>query len=252
MTTKDWESDFAPPSLSVFLTYYFIRYTMNFICPDIVSHEETRGCFFDLKLHKEDIKLSMRNGRICDQCRKKFENAIDGDTYNSLLALIKYLNKKANLNENLPLKKPKVFIASSTEGLKIAEYLQAGLDTVTESTIWSQGFFGLTGGYLENLVKSASQYDYAIMILTPDDLITKKGQTENSPRDNVIFELGLFMGSIGRDHTFIVKCRDDKLDLPSDLDGVVRAEFNRRSNGRLQAALAPVCVRLKEAMGINW
>ena len=227
---------------------------MNFICPDIVSHEETHGCFFDLKLHKADIKLSMRKGRICDPCRKKFEEAIDGDTYNSLLRLIKYLNDKANSNENLPPKKPKVFIASSSssDGIKIAEYLQVGLDTVTESTIWSQGSFSLTGGYLESLIKFAPQYDYAIIVLTPDDLITKKGQTENSPRDNVIFELGLFMGSIGRDHTFIVKCRDDKLDLPSDLDGIAKAEFNRRSNGISQAALAPVCVRLKEAMGINW
>ena len=127
----------------------------------------------------------MRKGRICDPCRKKFEEAIDGDTYNSLLRLIKYLNDKANSNENLPPKKPKVFIASSSssDGIKIAEYLQVGLDTVTESTIWSQGSFSLTGGYLESLIKFAPQYDYAIIVLTPDDLITKKGQTVNSPRD---------------------------------------------------------------------
>ena len=38
--------------------------------------------------------------------------------------------------------KPRVFIGSSSEGLKVAEYIQLGLDYVAECTVWTQGVFG--------------------------------------------------------------------------------------------------------------
>lgn len=251
ITTKDWETVFAPPPLSVFLTYYFIRYTMTFICPEIKSHEETRDCFFDKKLLKTDIKLSMKSGRICDQCRSKFEDAIDGPTYESLLSLVRHLKIEAIGASSAPLMKPRVFIGSSSEGLEIAHYLQLGMDRATECTIWSQGVFGLSMGNLENLVEVASQYDYAILVLTPDDLTTKRGVTENSPRDNILFELGFFMGALGRECTFMVHCRDDHLELPSDIAGVTQATFGRRVDGNLEAALGSVCTRLKQAMEVG-
>jgi CAP12/Pycsar effector protein, TIR domain len=85
-------------------------------------------------------------------------------------------------------------------------------------------------------------------VLTPDDLISRRGKTGNSPRDNVLFELGLFMGALGRVRTFMVGCRDDDLDLPSDLAGVKIASFRRHSDDNLRAALGPVCTQLKQAM----
>jgi len=252
VTTKDWETIFTPPPLSVFLIYYFIRYTMSFVCSEIRSHEETRDCFFDKKRRKEDIKLSiMRSGRICDPCRSIFEEAIDGHTYESLLSLVGHLRDKASGVGPAPRSKPRVFIGSSSEGLGIAEHLQLGLERAAECTIWSQGVFGLSRGNLENLVEAASQYDYAVLVLTPDDLITKRGRTENSPRDNVLFEFGFFMGALGREHTFMVHCHDDSLELPSDLAGVARATFGKRTDGNLEAALGPVCTRLRQAMGVS-
>ncbi len=251
VTTKDWEAIFAPPPLSVFLTYYFIRYTMSFVCSEIRSHEETRDCFFDKKRRKEDIKLSMRSGRICDPCRSIFEEAIDGHAYESLLSLVGHLRDKASGVGTAPRSKPRVFIGSSSEGLRIAEHLQLGLERAAECTIWSQGVFGLSRGNLENLVEAASQYDHAVLVLTPDDLTTKRGKTENSPRDNILFELGFFMGVLGRERTFMVHCRDDSFELPSDLAGVERATFGRRADGNIEAALGPVCTRLKQAMGVS-
>ena len=44
------------------------------------------------------------------------------------------------------------------------------------------------------MVEAASKLDFAVLILTPDDLTEPKGLTMNSPRDTVLFELGLFMG----------------------------------------------------------
>lgn len=249
VTTYDWEEHFAPPSLAVHLAYYFIRFTMSFICPEIKSHEETRECFFDKKISKADIKLSMKSGKICDNCRSIFEKSIDGHTYNSLTKLIQFLKNKST-DEKIPLKKPSVFIGSSFEGHNIAEYIQINLERYVESTIWSQGVFGLSEGNLESLVKALPQFEYAVLVLTPDDLITKRGREGNSPRDNVIFETGLFMGALGRKRTFIVHCRDEQLELPSDLAGVIMAPFDKRADGNLQAALGPVCTKLKTAMKI--
>ena len=146
--------------------------------------------------------------------------------------------------------KPKVFIGSSSEGHAIARHLQLGLEYVVECTIWSQGVFGLSRGNLENLVEAAPQFDFAVLVLTPDDLVTKREASGNIPRDNVIFELGLFMGVLGRDKTFMVSCREDILELPSDLAGVQRATYGRRGDGNLEAAMGPVCTRLQQAMGI--
>jgi predicted nucleotide-binding protein len=250
VTTYGWEQHFAPPSLSVYLTYYFIRYSMNFICPEIKNHAETRECFFDKKINKEDIRLSMDSGKICDPCRNIFEKSIDGHTYNSVLNLVQHLKDKY-MGTIKKAGKLKVFIGSSSEGIKIAENIQLGLEYSVEVTIWSQGVFGLSKGNLENLVNASTEYDYAILVLTPDDLTTKRGQEENSPRDNVLFELGLFMGALGRQKTFMVHCRDIQLDLPSDLAGVSAATFANRDDNNLEAAVGPVCTRLKQEMGIS-
>lgn len=79
-------------------------------------------------------------------------------------------------------------------------------------------------------------------------MVTKRNVHKNSPRDNVLFELGLFMGALGREKTFIVHCRDKDIDLPTDLAGVTLATFRDRSDGNLQAALGPVCLDIKEAI----
>jgi hypothetical protein len=73
--------------------------------------------------------------------------------------------------------------------------------------------------------------------LSPDDLLTSRNESTAAPRDNVLFELGLFMGALGRKRTFIVYDRSAKLKLPSDLAGVAAATFEPHSSGNLQSAL---------------
>jgi Predicted nucleotide-binding protein containing TIR-like domain len=144
--------------------------------------------------------------------------------------------------------KPRLFIGSSVEGKEIAEMIQLGLEYDVEATIWYQGVFGLSQGSLESLVTAANSFDFAVLILTPDDLKSKRGDDVGSPRDNVIFELGLFMGALGRERTFIVYCRDFVIDFPTDLAGVTPATFGKRSDNNMQAALGPVCTKIKSAI----
>jgi hypothetical protein len=133
--------------------------------------------------------------------------------------------------------RPKIFIGSSTEGLKVAQSIQVLLDISCEVTIWSQGVFGLSQGTLESLVLALDKYDFAILVLTPDDMTTSKEQTTQSPRDNVLFELGLFVGGIGRDRTFIVFDRSKQIKIPSDLAGITFASFQEHTDGNLLASL---------------
>lgn len=145
-------------------------------------------------------------------------------------------------------RRPRVFIGSSSEGLPYAEMLQLGLDHCAEVTVWSQGVFGLSGGTLEDLVKAGGRFDYAVLVLTPDDLTQVRGVVGSSPRDNVIFELGFFMGALGRARTFIVYSRDDNLALPSDLAGVTAATYAKRADNNMQAMLGPACTQIKHAI----
>lgn len=147
-------------------------------------------------------------------------------------------------------RKPKVFIGSSSEGLSIAEAIHMGLDYVAECTIWNQGVFTPSQTAIESIVDAPIAYDFAIIVLTPDDFIDKRGHQGVAPRDNMIFELGLFTGALGRARTFMVYCRDSNIVLPSDLAGITSVTYASRSDGNLEAAVGPVCSRIKKAMGV--
>lgn len=143
--------------------------------------------------------------------------------------------------------KPSVFIGSSTEGLPVAKQLQQSLALVAKCRIWTQGVFGLGEVTLESLVEATREHDFAILVLTPDDLTTKRGQRKSIPRDNVVFEIGLFMGALGRERTFIVYSHDRGIELPSDLAGVTTATFSGE-NDDLEVALGGACAKLEQAI----
>lgn len=66
--------------------------------------------------------------------------------------------------------KPKVFIGSSTEGLKIANAIQAQLERSCEITIWKDGVFKLAENSLESLENILIDMEYAIFVFSPDDI----------------------------------------------------------------------------------
>jgi hypothetical protein len=144
--------------------------------------------------------------------------------------------------------KPRIFVGSSSEGLVVAEAVQVTLDHDAEITLWSQGVFGLSKGSLQALVEQVLKFDFAVLIMTPDDLTERRGVSGMSPRDNVIFELGLFMGALGPARTFIVHPRTPAPQLPSDLAGVTTATYAARSDGNLVAAVGAACSQIKRAI----
>ncbi len=122
------------------------------------------------------------------------------------------------------------------------------LDHSCEVTLWSQGVFGLGEGSLEALVRRMGDFDFAVLVLTADDLVESRGQRRQSPRDNVLLELGMFIGRLGPTRTFAVYDRTAGIKLPSDLAGVTMADYRLYSSGNLDASLGSACTRIKRAI----
>ena len=141
--------------------------------------------------------------------------------------------------------RPSVFIGSSSEGIAIARAIQVNLDHACEVVLWSQGVFGLSGGTLETVVSRLDTFDFAILVLSADDMIESRGESRNAPRDNVLLEMGMFIGKLGRDRTYAVYDRTSAIKLPSDLAGITLATYQPQSDKNLQAAVGAATTQTK-------
>lgn len=147
-------------------------------------------------------------------------------------------------------RKPRLFIGSSVERLEIAYCLQELLEYDSEPTVWTQGIFEPSSSALSDLVKATETQDFAAFVLAADDLLVIRRQEVRTPRDNVIFELGLFIGAVGVTNCFLITPRgQDPLHLPSDLIGLAPITYaDDRSDGNFLAALGPASNQVRRAM----
>jgi hypothetical protein len=147
--------------------------------------------------------------------------------------------------------KPSLFIGSSTEGLEIAYAMQENLEHVSEVTVWTQGIFELSKYSLDALLDALDASDFGLFVFAPDDVSVVRGAEKPSIRDNVIFEMGLFVGRLGKERSFIVLPRgsEDTLHFPTDLLGLTPALYEAsRQDGNLRAALGPACSKVTRAI----
>ena len=115
----------------------------------------------------------------------------------------------------------RIFIICSVEALPVARLIHNGLQhDPFDVIIWSEGVFKVTNYTLETLEGEVDQADFAVAIAHGDDITEIREQDWPVPRDNVIFELGLFMGRLGRTRAVLMEPREDKVKLPSDFAGV--------------------------------
>ncbi len=142
--------------------------------------------------------------------------------------------------------KPKVFIGSSVEGLNIAYAIQQNLTHDAESTVWDQGVFDLSKTTIESLDKTLELMDFGIFVFSTDDVTTIRNNESPSVRDNVLFELGLFIGKMGRDRVFFVIPDGTPIHIPTDLLGVTPGKYEtKRTDGSFQAATGAVCNQIR-------
>jgi CRP/FNR family cyclic AMP-dependent transcriptional regulator len=154
---------------------------------------------------------------------------------------------------------PIVFIGSSTESKPIVDAICAELarDPFIVRPWTSPSVFGPSHFPIEDLKQQVDESDFAVLVIGPDDKVSSRGASFLAPRDNVIFELGLFMGALGRERTFIVQERGRNLKIPSDLLGLgtIRFDSDARSLsnrifgflGRKIPEVPPLASRIAEA-----
>lgn len=119
--------------------------------------------------------------------------------------------------------KPRIFLGSSGQQAQLLDALTAGLQDVADVEPWTIVFNPGTST-LERLVELTREVDFAAFIFAQDDWTTH-GETPGmaSPRDNVVFEAGLFGGVIGMRRTFILHANGAK--LPTDLLGLTCVRY---------------------------
>jgi predicted nucleotide-binding protein len=150
--------------------------------------------------------------------------------------------------------RPALFVGSSSEGLRIAQTVQLLLDHTCEVTLWTQGLVDPSRGTLESLVRAAPGFDFAVLVLTADDLNITRGSCRAAARDNVLMEVGLFAAALGCDRVFILFDRANRPTLPTDLAGITPVTYEPHVTGNLVSALGASCTIVQnvvEKLGIR-
>jgi hypothetical protein len=154
--------------------------------------------------------------------------------------------------------KPRIFLGSSGKQAKFLQVLTRGLDDIADVRPWTTSF-NLGATAIEQLLELTRDVDYAAFVFAGDDWTTAPpaGTDQNaaspapehtgqaSPRDNVVFEAGLFGGVLGMRRTFILHASGAK--LPSDLLGLTAVRYS----GTGAAESRRVVERLREAIEVQ-
>ena len=129
------------------------------------------------------------------------------------------------LGLELAMPQPRPFIVHGHDEktkLEVKNYLQNTLGLPEPIILHEQPSLGRT--LIEKFENLAGRSDLAFVLLTPDDLFASAGDGETEKRrarQNVILELGFFLGALGRHSGRVFLLYKGPLDLPSDLTGVV-------------------------------
>jgi len=146
--------------------------------------------------------------------------------------------------------RPRLFVGSSVESLDYAYAVPANLSPHDAFVkVWPQGVFQLASYSLDSLLEAVQSHDFALFVFAADDLAIMRKEKHRVVRDNVLFELGLFMGRLGRERVFVLKPRGVDLHLPTDLLGWKVAEYEPNPDpDDLTAALGVACHEVRQAM----
>lgn len=143
---------------------------------------------------------------------------------------------------------PRVFVASSREALSVAEAVNIKLDGEARVKLWDNAF-DLSSVTIVALLARAKDTDFAVFVFAKDDTAIIRGTQYSVVRDNVLFELGLFIGALGLERCFVLvpKSRENDFRLPTDLSGVTVSIYDDALDDMVDAVSAS-CAKIKIAI----
>ncbi len=143
--------------------------------------------------------------------------------------------------------RPRIFLGSSGHQEKLLQALTRGLQDIADVDPWTS-VFNPGVSTLDRLVELTREVDFAAFVFAQDDWTAREAAPdevswEASPRDNVVFEAGLFGGALGIRRTFILHANGAK--LPTDLLGLTSIRYDpdttpaivRQINQKLRKAI---------------
>lgn len=141
--------------------------------------------------------------------------------------------------------KPKIFIGSSKAGYKIAEKVKANLSAFGDCYLWQDpDVWEPNRSTFDNLLRMARYFDFGVFVATADDLTLTNDKIVIEPRDNVILEMSLFLGAMGRDKSFLLV--EDGIKLPSDFSGIYMPRFESKNDASILAACKEYIGKMEE------
>lgn len=149
-----------------------------------------------------------------------------------------------------PLNKiPRLFIGSSTESIQVAKTLKKLLKSEKLAPeIWNEKTFKKLGSsYLNRLEDAVNNFDFAVFIFNNDDDLKSRMKKEKTTRDNVIFELGMFLGKLSGKRAYVLWPEDLDVRILSDFSGIIVAEYKSK-NVDLEAALKPAAKQILDSI----
>ncbi len=163
--------------------------------------------------------------------------------------------REAEQIHRAPNPEPVLFLGCAVEDLAIAQQVQLNLKhSHTVVHIWTDDVFGPSGVAIDDLLAKVDHSDFAAFVFGANDLLTSRKEHREVPRDNVVFELGLFMGRLGRNRTYIIKEDKSEIKIPTDLLGLTPITYVGDPSTDPVTVLAPVCTELKrmvEKVGVR-
>jgi tetratricopeptide (TPR) repeat protein len=150
--------------------------------------------------------------------------------------------------------KPKLFVGSSSEAIKLARAIHENLMHDVHVTVWNEGIFKVSEPSVDSILDQLAEMDFGAFVFAPDDELLIRGEESEATRDNVIFELGLFVGRLGRQRSFIFLPTDNRnLRVPSDLLGVTPALYESdRSEHEPVSATSVACSQVLRRITELW
>jgi len=125
--------------------------------------------------------------------------------------------------------KPRIFVGYSKDYVCIAESVKRHLSNDFDVNLWTDPhIFIPSENIFSALIEETKKSDFAILIFSPDDKIKIKGEEKKIPRDNVVFEYGLFLGALGQRRVVHLRPAEKNIDLriPTDLGGVLYETYD--------------------------
>ncbi|MBP1804673.1 TIR domain-containing protein [Rubellimicrobium aerolatum] len=143
----------------------------------------------------------------------------------------------------------RLFVISSREALAVARMIQNQFEhDPIDVELWTQGCFRAMNYTLQDLEEALDRADFAVAVAHADDVTESRDERWPAPRDNVVLELGLAMGRLGRSRALLMEPRGVDLKLPSDLLGITTIPYRFEKGGENDRLMGPACDKLREHM----